>query len=433
MTTYVEQEFSLDAIFGLLFQKDVAHRVNNEDLAVLSHDTLLRSLRTRDQLCFNRSANALNSSFPCSLHLFPFLLLLLHGALLTAVSWDHFVRGVFWGIGVELLAVHSGSGSSIDAWDARDGRLIAPSSPACMSDVSLDEFSSALPPHEECKVMEASAHDDQKTKDNRAEPRAKALVVVAGSPPSREAVSQEVIIALSLGTLEDIGNYRQPLVARRDLLHVRVDLLLGGALGDLDTGCPALLLVVLGIVCDKELAGLVGVEFAGLLAVGLGQFVLRGTRLDAEQVVEGDVGALGGSDLIAEAEDFVVCTVMSAGLAALAGCVHGRMAGTRRGQVLRRERLGLRTLFCPGSSKRGKEAQGQRNEGVCPHGWGGGEHRMWREKDGRSALLQLRNKNPRCPLTALACEARLRGGGLGQRGPSLGDARQGPTKVVVFK
>jgi len=65
-------------------------------------------------------------------------------------------------------------------------------------------------------------------------------------------------------------------------------------------------LASLGVVCDESLAGLVRVQLARLLAVGLGQLVLRGAGRDAEQVVECDVAALGLSDLVVQAKDFVV-------------------------------------------------------------------------------------------------------------------------------
>tara|TARA_R110002003_G_scaffold13_10_gene933 strand:- start:2254 stop:2493 length:240 start_codon:yes stop_codon:yes gene_type:complete len=78
-----------------------------------------------------------------------------------------------------------------------------------------------------------------------------------------------MIVSLALGALEDVRNHRQPLVAGGDLLEVRIDLLLGRALADLDAGGLALLLVLLLEVGDELLAGLVRMKLRRLLAVGL--------------------------------------------------------------------------------------------------------------------------------------------------------------------
>lgn len=121
-----------------------------------------------------------------------------------------------------------------------------------------------------------------------------------------------MVVSLALGALEEVGNDRQALVAGRDLLQVRIDFLLRGAFGDLDTGRLALLLVVLLVLVDKALAGLVGMEPCRLLAVGLVQFVLRCAGLDAKEVVESDIGALCKSNLVADAEDLMVCCSASA-------------------------------------------------------------------------------------------------------------------------
>jgi hypothetical protein len=118
-----------------------------------------------------------------------------------------------------------------------------------------------------------------------------------------------MVVSLTLGALEDVGNDGQTLVASGDLLHVRINLPLGG-----DSGLLAGLLALPRIVGDEDLAGLVGVQLARALAVGFGQVVLGGAGLDAEQVVKGDIGTLGGSDLVTEAEDFMVCEYMSARL-----------------------------------------------------------------------------------------------------------------------
>jgi hypothetical protein len=86
--------------------------------------------------------------------------------------------------------------------------------------------------------------------------------------------------------------------------------------------------VVLLVLIDEALAGLVGVKPRRLLAVGLVQLVLRCAGLDSKEVVEGDIVALGGSNLVTDAEDLVVCLDVSKA-AALAQCVHGGLHGHR--------------------------------------------------------------------------------------------------------
>jgi hypothetical protein len=181
-----------------------------------------------------------------------------------------------------------------------------------------------------------------------------------------------VIVALALRTLEDVGDDGQTLIAGSGLLEVRIDFPLRG-----NSRLLASLLALFRIAVDEDLAGLIGVQFAGALAVGLGQVVLGGAGLDAEQVVKGDIGTLCGSDFIAEAEDFMVCGPRLAQL-----LLDGpRGACAQPGECCRR-RVGAaapldsgmeRTLFGPGSSERRKDTQHERKQGVGLHGG-----RCWR-------------------------------------------------------
>lgn len=87
-----------------------------------------------------------------------------------------------------------------------------------------------------------------------------------------------------------------------------IDFLLGGLLADLDAGLASLLLLLyLGIVRNEFLASLVWVDFPGLFAVGFVELVLGRGGLYAEQVVEGNIGAVVGNDFVSQAEDLVVC------------------------------------------------------------------------------------------------------------------------------
>ncbi len=85
-----------------------------------------------------------------------------------------------------------------------------------------------------------------------------------------------------------------------------INLPLGGLLADFDAGRLALVLVLLCIVGQEVLASFVGVLFSGFFAVGLVQFVLGSAGLDAKEIVEGNIGALGFGYLVAEAENLVV-------------------------------------------------------------------------------------------------------------------------------
>ena len=166
-----------------------------------------------------------------------------------------------------------------------------------------------------------ATNDGEKTNDDGTKTRTEAVVVVARALPCRKAVPQEVIVALALRALEHLGDDGQPLVGGRDLLHMGFNLPVGGLLADRGS----LLLVILGIVGNKDLAGLVGMEVARLLAESLGQLVLGRAGLDAEEVVEGDVLAFGLDHLVAETEDFMIWCKLSAKQAVVnCSCASGR-------------------------------------------------------------------------------------------------------------
>jgi hypothetical protein len=85
--TYIEQKFTLDAIFGLFFQEDVTDGVYDEHLAVLGNNALLRSLGTRGDFSLDGGADASDTRGPCTLGLLALLALLVHGTLFAAVPW----------------------------------------------------------------------------------------------------------------------------------------------------------------------------------------------------------------------------------------------------------------------------------------------------------------------------------------------------------
>jgi hypothetical protein len=241
------------------------------------------------------------------LSLLALLALLINGTLFATVPWDEVLARVvlLLLLLVPLLGVHGSR--SVNTGDALDGGLVTPRGLACVADVALNKLPATPPADEKSKVVHPAAHDNEETEEDRAETRAEALVVVTRAPPLGEAIPHEMVVALALGTLEHVRDDRQPLVASGDLLEVCIDLLLRGALADLDTGRGALLLVGLLVLIDEALAGLVGVETGGLLAVSLVQLVLRCAGLDAEEVVESDIAALCKDNFVADAEDLVIC------------------------------------------------------------------------------------------------------------------------------
>lgn len=291
------------AFFAFLFKEDVTRRIDNKHLAVLSHDALFGTLRTGGQLRFNRSRDARLARLLDNSRLLVLAVLLLHSALLPTVHGSHFLGSLIRFI-IPLLSVDGRRGCCcIDSGDTLNASVVAPGSPACMSDIALDELPAALPSHDKGEVVHTTTNDNEHTKHHRAETGAVTLVVVAGAPPLGEAILQEVIISVAVLALQNVGNDGESLVRSGGLLQVGVDFLLGSLLGDL----LALLLVLQNTLGLEALAGLVGMQLTRLLAVGLGQLVLRGRRLDTEEVVEGDVLAAVQSDFIAQTEDLVVC------------------------------------------------------------------------------------------------------------------------------
>jgi hypothetical protein len=132
-----------------------------------------------------------------------------------------------------------------------------------------------------------------------------AVVVVVGALPQREAIGEEMIISVALGSAQDVGDQRQTGLSLTGLLNGGLDL---SRSGRLDGSTSLLVLAGLGA---HLLLDLVGVQRARLLAVGLGDVVERGRRGDAEDVVKGRGGiGLEARDFIANAKDFAICRIL---------------------------------------------------------------------------------------------------------------------------
>lgn len=263
------------SLFVLLLEIDVAEGVDDEDLAVLGHDSLLgaRGPRARGCRCLGhgrRAAAAAGlltdaSGAGGAAGALPFLagllarLPLLHAALLAVQGDGGLLRLFVVGGGLRLrlrwrwLWVSSGSG--VGGVESRDGEVVAPGGVSGELDVALDELALAPPAHVQGDVVEAAGADEQAAEEDGAEARAVAAVVVLGALPGGEAVLEEVVVAVAAGPAQDVGGDGEAGLALAGLLDGGLEL--GGAWGpgDLD----ALGLVLLGALGHDLLAHLVRV------------------------------------------------------------------------------------------------------------------------------------------------------------------------------
>lgn len=130
-----------------------------------------------------------------------------------------------------------------------------------------------------------------------------------------------MVVPVSFRATQDVSNEGEPRLALRGLLHGGIDLGLRGRLCDVDTGLLlALVLASLGAIGLELLLNLVRMQRARLLAVGLGNVIMRGRGRDLEDVVECGAGvSFVGGDLVADAEDFTVWTSASQRIVLVAG------------------------------------------------------------------------------------------------------------------
>lgn len=302
------------AFLGLLLEVYVANRVDDQDLAVLSDSALLCADGTAGQLGFDRSADALGLGLLSEPRVVALsnaiastlLLLSFHGALLLPVPLHAlFVVG-------SLRAGSRAIGLPGNAVKTRDARnLVTPCCASGVRDEALDVLAVVAVVHVEGDIVDGTAEEEEQANDDGTEARTEALVVEASASPLGEAIVQEVVVAFPLGSAQDTDDQAQALEAGSGLLGELVDLALRGllVLGDVGGGLRTSLGVRwLGYIVSGEplAAGLVGVQRARELAVGSGDLVVAGTRLDAGEVVESDIGALGGLHLVLQAENLMV-------------------------------------------------------------------------------------------------------------------------------
>jgi hypothetical protein len=167
--------------------------------------------------------------------------------------------------------------------------------------------------HVEDDVVNTTTDEDEETEHDGGETRAEPLVVVAGTTPFREAVAEEVIVALAFRATKNVGHYAEASKASRGFLAESIDLLLGRllVLVDVDGGLFTLLGLLDrrgGIVgSDEALTGLVRVQDTSLLLVGGIDVFDACEGLYSKEGVECNVAAFVLGDFVLKTENFMVC------------------------------------------------------------------------------------------------------------------------------
>lgn len=306
----------------MLLEVDVSDGINHKNLAILGNNALLGAGRPgltglRSRLAGGGGTAAAGAASGGSG---------LAGsapALLSSLSTSHlFLHTSLLAVSGQLgaLLIVGGGRSRSRGWgvvDARNVEVVSPSSIARELDVALDKVFLTLPGHVQSDVVEGTSSHEEDTEEHSAQARAVPIVIVIGALPCREAVLQEMVVAVAIGTADDVAHKTKAGLALGGNLDSGLDLLLGRSLGHIDAGGLLLLLLGLGALGDELLADFIRVEGAGDLAVGLGDLVNGSAVLDAEEVVEGLFGVgLVGLDLIADTENLTIYWVFTLAKAA---------------------------------------------------------------------------------------------------------------------
>lgn len=271
VNTYIQEELVKFTLGSTLLKVDIADAIDNENLAVLSDSALLCANRTASEVGLVGSADSRvlcllgNGSSGRLWLLCSTSAVTLGSALLLAVP-VHGLR-LFLGRGFR-----NGGGCGVNAGNASD--LVTPGNATGLANVALDKVAVLHPVHVEGDVVDTTTEEDKEADHDRAETRAKSLVVVTSTTPFGEAVAEEVIVALALSTTKDVCDYAETSKASRGFLAESVNLLLRRLLVllDMDSRLVSLLCVLgrrSGVVgSDETLTGLVGVQDTSLLLVG---------------------------------------------------------------------------------------------------------------------------------------------------------------------
>lgn len=293
------------AIFISLLEIDVTNRVNNQDFAILSNNSLPRpSCSNRRRRCRRgfRSLDALG----LLLELVFLGILLLHPPLSPVHRLPH---------GFPIISRgnrRSGSPSSpIQTWYTQ---IITPSSMPGELDIPSHELLLSLPAHIKRKPMSASTNEDEQPSQNRAQPRSEACIVITSPFPLRKSIAQEMVVALPARSSQDVGHYAQARETIAGSLGRGLDFGLGGAFGDVDSrlllGLGLVLVLASRFVGDELLLDFVWMQESGLLAVGLVYVILVCVGFQSQEIVECDAEPFCGFDFISQTEDLLVCGLL---------------------------------------------------------------------------------------------------------------------------
>lgn len=149
--------------------------------------------------------------------------------------------------------------------------------------------------------MRGAAEREPQADQHTAEPGAETRVIVARALPNREAVLEEMVVAVAARRrCQDVAHHGQPRIPLRRPLDCLGNLALGWVFGDTWRGVRRFLLrfgvsVGVGIgscvvelrgsvVCDERSLDLVRMQALGLLAVGFDEAGAGDGGLDAEEV-----------------------------------------------------------------------------------------------------------------------------------------------------
>jgi hypothetical protein len=156
-----------------------------------------------------------------------------------------------------------------------------------LTNVPVDEFPLPLPAKNEGGVMSTTTENEKEPNKHTSQTRTESRVVVAGALPLGKPILQKVIVTLTTGSAEDVGDGVQASSPFMGFLDSRGNFALGGSLVDMDALLGGFgFALVLGAVGDEGSLDLVGVEKSGFLAVGLVQFVLVGIGTHTEEVYQ---------------------------------------------------------------------------------------------------------------------------------------------------
>jgi len=157
--------------------------------------------------------------------------------------------------------------------------------------------------------MSASTNEDEQSSQNRAKTRSEACIVITSALPLRKSIAQEMVVARSALSFQDVVHYAQTRESFGGGLSRGLDFGLRGAFRYVDSWLLLGLRLVLAsrFVGNELLPDFVWMQDAGLLLVRLVYVFLVCVWLDSEKVVEGNAQPLGGFNFISQTEYFLVC------------------------------------------------------------------------------------------------------------------------------